>query len=411
MDMLVWETVFSLIALISIFIYFFIRQRNRINVGTYILLLYIVSLSLSFFENRQFVYSFEASLFFVLVLTMFLIPSLRIDMYSCKGVSLSNCMAFKRVCICFIIGGVLSYAFFLPVVYRLFTSGESLLLLRSSLQSSEVYFDVNLIYFIVTFFCQFYPIILISYFYSITYCNYSSLFNNLLLFSSTGYIINVLASVGRDGIILWSMSYLFAYLVFKPFMSKKILKAQKKIFVTIFFAFMLFFVAITMARFFIDSYDYGIQRIIDYGGEEFANFNNFYNKMNFENLDISLHRLFPILFPGREYETALEQSQAFEYRYGFNKFVFGSFIASFILEIGRFYTFLWAIMHMFINNYILKYSRKPSLGYIFYLTIISQLPLHGLFYYKLGYRVSNLYVIVVLLMCVYFSRKGVNAKR
>ncbi|HJF69446.1 MAG TPA: hypothetical protein K8V05_01670, partial [Butyricimonas virosa] len=71
--------------------------------------------------------------------------------------------------------------------------------MRTDMVGGTVYFNVNIFYYLTTFVSQFYPIILICYFFSITNLHYSRSYNYLLLFSSTAYIVNVLASVGRDG--------------------------------------------------------------------------------------------------------------------------------------------------------------------------------------------------------------------
>ena len=64
---------------------------------------------------------------------------------------------------------------------------------------------------------------------------------------------------------------------------------------------------------------------------------------------------------------------------------------------------MWAGIHAFVNSILTKVYGVVSFGKILYITLLAQLPLHGIFYYKLGYSVSNLYVICVIILSIFFS--------
>ena len=359
-----------------LFFYFYKRNHDIITLGTYFIALYLISAILTVLEdNTDKIYSVNATLFFLFILYLFLHPVFEFDKINGSEIKFYNQNLFRFICFAFIIGGVLAYAFFLPTVFRIFTSKESLLILRTDMIGGERYINVSYLYYIVTFACQFYPIVMIFYFFSITHLNYSKGFNNLLFFSSTAYIVNVLSVVGRDGIVLWTMSYIFSF----------------------------FFFSITIARFFIGGIDSGFLAITSYFGQQFGNFNNFFNRFDLNYLQYDITSILPIIPIGKENVDILTEHKNFISSFGFDKFVFSTFIGDFYINFGPLFVFIWAFIHALFNTFIIKKKRMICFGKILYITLISQLPLHGIFYYKLGYVVSNLYIVVMILMSVIFS--------
>ena len=252
----------AMFVLFLVYKYLKLKQRTCFSVGIYLIVLYLCSVACSFLvDNSNKVYSLEASCYFVVVLLLFLFPILKYDTTKVNKIALHNPIAFKCLCDVFIVGGICAYIYFLPVVYNLFFSGTSLLILRTDMVGGESYYETNVFYYVVTFLCQFYPVVLVCYFFSITHLCYSKHYNNLLLFSSTAYIVNVLSNVGRDGVVLWSMSYIFTFILFYRFLSKEQIRWQRRLFKRLLFVFMLFFVPITVARFFINGFKDGVMSI------------------------------------------------------------------------------------------------------------------------------------------------------
>ncbi|WP_455509212.1 hypothetical protein, partial [Butyricimonas paravirosa] len=274
---------------------------------------------------------------------------------------------------------------------------------RTDMVGGEVYFNVNIFYYLSTFICQFYPAVLICYFFSITNLHYSKLYNNLLLFSSTAYIVNVLASVGRDGFVLWSMSYIFAFMLFYKYLSVEQIKIQKSLFKKLLFIFLLFFIPITVARFFMNGFKDGILAMFSYFGQQFGNFNNLYNKVDFNLLNIDLSTIFPFLQNEQLVSDIITEQRNFYNQFGVDKFVFATFIGSFCVGIGPLLTLVWASGHAVLNSILINNKKNVRLGCVLYITLLSQIPLHGIFYYKLGYSVSNVYVICMILLSILFS--------
>ncbi len=387
-----------------LFFYFYKRNHDIITLGTYFIALYLISAILTVLEdNTDKIYSVNATLFFLFILYLFLHPVFEFDKINGSEIKFYNQNLFRFICFAFIIGGVLAYAFFLPTVFRIFTSKESLLILRTDMIGGERYINVSYLYYIVTFACQFYPIVMIFYFFSITHLNYSKGFNNLLFFSSTAYIVNVLSVVGRDGIVLWTMSYIFSFILFYRYMSKEQIAIQKRRLKYLCVIFSFFFFSITIARFFIGGIDSGFLAITSYFGQQFGNFNNFFNRFDLNYLQYDITSILPIIPIGKENVDILTEHKNFISSFGFDKFVFSTFIGDFYINFGPLFVFIWAFIHALFNTFIIKKKRMICFGKILYITLISQLPLHGIFYYKLGYVVSNLYIVVMILMSVIFS--------
>ena len=103
---------------------------------------------------------------------------------------------------------------------------------------------------------------------------YSIIGNNklkciLLLISSVSEPLHILSYVGRDGVVFWLFSFIFLFLLFRPFMQKDMSKRILKYFGIGAAILMLPFLAISVSRF--DSTDAGTGgAMISYMGQSFV---------------------------------------------------------------------------------------------------------------------------------------------
>lgn len=409
---MIYCTILVLLILFGFFFYFKKKNNNELNIGLYILFFYILSVSLTFFaRNDNVEFSIIASLFFTICLLLYLTPILRLNLNPIIVIKTNHLKVFNFFSWFFILSGVLSYFYFLPVVYRLFASGESLLILRTDMVGGISYVTAGPLNIFLNFTSQFYPIVILFYFYSIAFLEKSKFFNRMLLFSSTAYIVNVLSGVGRDGVVLWLMSFLFSYVLFKKNLLYLQKKKIKKLFWSMFIIGMLFFVSITISRFFLvsDSSGEGFYSIIGYSGEQFSNFNNLFNRIPHPEKYGSFIDLFPIfnLFESKHSDfNFLEQWENNKLYLGLDPNVFSSYIGSFYLKIGAFGTFVLSLFAFLAGLYFVSKGKQTiDFSLLLLITLYSQIPLHGFFYYKLGYTVSDLYIISVLFMTVLFKRR------
>lgn len=386
------------------------KSGGKANIGIYILSIYMVSFfGAIFLPFEDIEYTFFAGIYLTVIILMFLVPAFSVRSDRFKVLKLTHHSLFRFVSWFFILWGGFSIIYFVPVVIGIFFSGESFLILRTNMVGGESYTQVGIPYFIASLGSQFYPIVLILFFYSLSVNRDGRIFNSLLLISSTSYIFNVLTAVGRDGFVLWSMSFVFSLIVFARFMS---LQQIKKIKILIFIMgslFLLFFIPITISRFVIlGGADAVYFSILSYASQQLAYFNQFFNSgFDFPN---EPERLFPIinLITGKTKENVdfLSRHYYLLDAYGLDFFTFKTFVGDFYVYLGFWTVFYIALFFSVGGFLIFKNNGKISLERILLLTLFCQIPLHGVFYYKLQYTLSNIYMILVLLLVfvLYFFR-------
>lgn len=405
-----------LVKILSVFFIFFfwflysIRNKSFLNVGSCLVFLYFMSMLGSVFLPLEDIeYSFEAAAYLFFIWFMFFVPALAIRSSNFSDIKTIDLKIFNLVSWCFIVSGIYSIVFFAPIVIDIFLSGESLVILRTDMVAGETYYDAGFAYYVATLASQFYPIAIIFYFYSKLFTKNSGFFNALLLLSSTSYIFNVLASVGRDGFVLWGLSLVFAFLLFNKFIDKEQAKTFKKLFILLSIAFAFAFIPITFSRFIIlggvgDVYF----SILSYFSQQFGYFNEMYNSGIYFPSDVS--KIFPIvdLIAGRDKVVVdfLADNLYYKNLYGIDINVFKTFVGDFYLYLGYFGTLIFSVTFGFVGWIIFRNNGIVSLEKIIILTLAIQIPLHGLFYYKLGHNISNVYMLVVfsIVLFFYFSR-------
>ena len=370
------------------------------------ILLYIISMLSGFFlkidHNK---YGIGASLYFFFTIMLFIFPIIKFNSTKLKEIVLLKRNLFNIISYAFIILGVFTYIFFFKTAFFILTSSQSFLALRSNMVGGEVYFFVNIFYYIVTLYCQFYPIVIVFYFYSKIFMDNSKFFNRLLLFASTGYIINVLSGVGRDGFVLWSMSYIFAFIIFNNFMTEEMKKHEKRKLKYLIIIFLLIFIPITVSRFSLDGNRYSvIFSIIDYLGQQFSNFSQLYYSVSESLLsETSLKEIFPI-FGKTEEIGNIDRYKYFLNLFDIDLYIFSTFIGSFIKYVSKSGLLFVSLLYSFIFSFIVKNKGYVSLGKVILITLLAQIPLHGLFYYNMAYIVCNFYMIGVLILSIIFWR-------
>lgn len=395
-----------------LFAFTWVKANKKINTASYIIILYLASVIGGLFIDSSLAappeaYSLFSTLLFLLLLSIYLVPTIVVDTAKIKMIYCPSYKLFDMVCCGFIAIGIVSYIYFVPIIYELLTSLTDLKSLRGNLVGGENFRKTSVLYLIITLGCQFYPIALVFYFHSILYRPNRKWFNRLLLFSSTAYIVNVLAGVGRDGFVLWSMSYVFSYITYRNLLPTKIKNDIKRTFIVLIAIFLFFFLSISISRFYReDSIYLFFQYFLLYFSQQLGEFNQFVTSV--EDIDVDIVKIFPFLiifFDEKNTATILVDHENFLSQYGFNKYVFKTFLGMFYENLGMFITLFVSI---FMSTIFLMFSmlggrKAPRLGKIIMITMYSQIGLHGIFYYKLGYMVSNIYMLTCLILSVVFS--------
>ena len=404
------QTATILAILAGILVVYWQATGKSLNVGSYLLSIYFLSILTSFviapFEDH--IYSFEASFYFVAILLLFLIPILRFDSNKVRSIAPVNRHLFDVIAYIFIALGIITYVVYLPTVVRIFLSSESLAAARSYVVGGETNYEVNGVFYVLAVFWQFFPVILAFYFYSITHTSHGKVFNGLLLFSSSSYILSVLLAVGRDGFVLWTMSYLLAYLLFRRFMSRAQKRSQRRLAYGLGCLFVCFFGLITASRHLQgDNYSKMMVTTASYFGMGFGNFNNFYNAIDQRQDDLST--VLPILrYAGmhRGDQTLQERNDKYNARYGIDINVFATFVGDLFLCMSRRTLMFVSMVYGGILWVMLRSRRTVTFGGLIFVVVITQLPLHGVFYDKLMYVVSDIYLIMAIMLSGLLALKG-----
>jgi len=408
-------TAFHFVALIylgSLLLFIWYKANSKINIAFYVVGLYFLSLVGGLFLDSSLTpaveaYSLSATVLFLILLSLFFVPTILVDSAKMKSVYCPNVSVFNFICYGFIFIGIISYLYFVPIIYELLTSLSDLKALRGNLVGGDTHHEIDLFYLFITLGCQFYPIVLLFYFHSVCYQPHKKWFNRLLLFSSTAYIVNVLAGIGRDGFVLWTMSYIFSYILYKNILPLESQSKIKRTLTLLLVIFSVFFFAISISRFYREDSVYLLfQYLLLYFSQQFGEFNQFISAV--DNVDVDVAKIFPlteVFIEKVNTKTLLADHENFLSQYGFNKYVFKTFLGMFYenlcLSVTVFVSFLFSLFFSFFA--LLGNHKNVFLGKLIMITMFSQITLHGIFYYKLGYMVSNIYMLICMLLAVVFS--------
>lgn len=230
-----------------------------------------------------------------------------------------------------------------------------------------------------------------------------------LLLSSTVYIVYVFAFVGRDGVVLWIMTFIFLYLFFRRFIQKDWAGYLKKIAMLFSLLSLIPFLLITYARF----SEYHDGELLDglwmYAGDQVRAFNDEFLTLSspqWGQINFSLlYRLFDPSFTesGRNDWFVIYTDQ------GFNPWGFPTFIGSFLFDFGYVVTpmviFFIAIGTRLSLRGISK-NGSITISQLLVFLLCSQIVLYGVFYFR--QYASNLYIIAILILALIFKVSGLR---
>lgn len=255
-----------------------------------------------------------------------------------------------------------------------------------------------------------------------------------LILSSLSYYVYILAFVGRDGFVYWTMSAIFSFLLVRHFLPRFERIRVILLFVIIEIIILIPFLKITNSRFGSGVHSelkiskpfelpqakidgqaaetqrpahgnsnvvYILENIVDYAGQQIANFNDLYvvappPRRGGENFPKILQLLEQI---GIDFNPIYDRSEIEEYYFskGTVPWEFSTIIGSFFIDFGMIGTI---IVVLFMNSMSLFLQRKVKEKQGFYLSeliifvLLYQSIYWGVFYFRLS--LSNLYILSVL---------------
>ena len=216
----------------------------------------------------------------------------------------------------------------------------------------------------------------------------------LALFLSTlSEPFHVFAYYGRDGVFTWLVCFLFCYVVFFKYLSKKQIKLINLVFFSLSFIFLFLVMIISYYRFGENILDM-FWSIVKYFGQSLYNYDisySLFNKFHFLNYGkTSFPLLYDILGIDRTIAFDNDVSSTFLWS-GEIPWVFGTFLKSWLFEFGVFGTiFIGLCIALFFKKNIKGSINIDSLLLLFLYYIFL---MQGWFYFRMSTNQYNLMIL------------------
>ena len=302
---------------------------------------------------------------------------------------------------------ILLLLYYKDIVFRLFFGDFSQLrkeMQKGILLTSQYHFSgfKKIISIFVGVFAEGSLIMIMFYFYSITFLRKSKSFNLLILLGSLSVIVIGIIGLDRSKTFYYILVFYLMFIFFKPYMNKRQQVQVMRVIIIFGSLILTYFMAVTISRF--GSRYTGTQGgIISYAGQSFINFCNFFDNLHIEKY--SFKRVFPLfhhIFSGNKYEYD-------NYYSGINVGVFATYLGMFILEIGKVGAILFSLIFYFISRIFLKRKRLNYIAFyqmiIFFILVL--VPLLGFISYYYTNFSRSICAITFILLSVFFKYKKV----
>jgi len=386
-------------------------RTKGFNLGSFLLSLYALSALLSIFlYSVEFLHykdtdiALSSCIFYCVVLTIFFLPFLSKSRSKEHRIVLPDDKAFMYISFFLIAINIAGILMLLKTI--VFVLGYDPKSLRDaglkSVYSTGTIETAGL--WLLGHFSDFYLVLLIFFFYSVTYLKKGAAFNGLLFIASLSTIVNGLMSGGRTQIIYWLLVFISCFLYFRKDMAAKLRKRLVLFGMIILSLIVTYIVAVTASRFenaFSGETDYEEAfSVIDYSGQIFLNFNNFFT--NFEHKGYTFARIFPFIY---DWTHAVNfDLSVYKRSIAMDIGVFSTFLGDWYIDMGItgiiLYTFFYSIAGILIRKDYIPGTRKLQQLLLYFL--IFQIPLNGLFYYSLYNKTAMISVIGTVIICCIF---------
>ncbi|MEO9003595.1 MAG: O-antigen polymerase, partial [Ginsengibacter sp.] len=355
----------------SLLLTYILIKKRRFGISAYVVSLYTLTSffallidinGLRSFETVNYQISAFPAVLYCLLLTLTIWPFYRNDLKKISTIRLNKPRLFNFIVYfyfgCFLLILITSFNSIIKILSG--NLGE----LRSALYRGETITDINIggvfkpVFIIANVFGRFSMIMILFYYYSITYLKRSKLFNNIVLLSSMSIVLMGVTGVDRSKVFYWMLAYGFCLIYFWRRLNKKQHKSIVIVSGFILSIVAAYLIALTVSRF--DVQDSGSGgSMISYTGQSFINFSYFFD--NVTNKEFSLQRILPLiykLFVDNGIENTTQLNAAIGLQTGKNLGVFSTFIGDIMVASGRFIGFIYCIGFYFTCILFLGLKRK-----------------------------------------------------
>lgn len=372
-------TTYALMSLISIIVYFFLSADNAYHIKLESMLYLCIAFLISFY------------------------PFLGYRDCNLKIIYIENKNLFHFLEVLLIIGSLFSIIFFAaPATYSLSSN------IRAYRMSGEYNFALGkygIINTVASLFANCFIILQFFFFYHLTNRNNRKTFYRILLplLCSLSFVVYVLAYVGRDGTVYWSMSFIFMILLFKNFLPKKQINRISAIFILILLLISLPFYVITKSRF-SHTKEGSLAWIVIYLGQQPLNFNDAYSISTPLTMGTTLFPAFSRFLEAIDVidvdQTHLSEQAASSFLYNDAKlYTFGTYVKSFLTNFGKIGTLIALLILSWFTKKSLRRVNSSGVFHFKHLLVFIlfyQIIYYGVFYFR-QYS-ANLYIIAILLI-------------
>lgn len=378
--------------------YILYRRLGRFySLSVFIWLMHTVSMlcfwiKADFFKPFQNDYTIEALMLMYGTLLLITIPLVYYERRLTKIslVKIINERQLKNVSIILIVIGLYAIFFFsinLPKVFAM-----DIVQLRDE---RIVFYESN-IFSKIAILGAFCSVFSIYFFFYYSLLKKDKTIRNLLIITSTSFIFYTLNVAGRDGIVIWTLSFIAAFFLFHRFLEKSFVKSIRKVLLISVIIVSPVLVFITSSRFSSGYEDNSaFDSVLSYAGQSLPNLSykiDLTNKINRRSGD----GVFPIallrgLMGGdTDRFDRMEKSAA----YGFRSNQFSSYVSYFYPS----YPIYFLILFIIVFNLIVMNSTKGRT--CFNVTNFlpaytwSMIPIVGIFYFYYGELIGNVFLLL-----------------
>lgn len=335
-------------------------------------------------------------LLFLFTLILFLLPFSAFNENRIRQIVLPSKKLLNLFSSIVIILSFYAITYYSSTVIMIFTSGDLSALRNMRYSTGEEFVEGGVLNTIASVSASLYVIALLLFFVYVCMGN-SKTRCILLLVSSLSEAIHILTFVGRDGIVFWIFSFIFLFLLFKPFLPIRRVKKLMRYFVIGAIAMMIPFVAITSSRF--DGSDTGVGgSIVSYLGQQFVNGPIYFG---LENPPVKRWASFPLV---REVFHIPDPREAGIFEIGeWKSNGFSTFLSSFHSNFGYLGMYVVAILSLLFFHAAVGHCKRIMkmeniIIYLLYFQVFGQ----GVFYFRQYTRGGNLFIVLCILLYFFF---------
>jgi len=264
------------------------------------------------------------------------------------------------------------------------------------------------------------PIALLLYFYNLITGSSKSK-SILLILSSLSFIVYTLNVAGRDGFVIWILSYVSLFCLFYPLLSEKNKKMQLYLFAFAIAFVVPIFMFISIQRF----SSYGkmdievLGSLFDYLGQQLHELSFRLDELMNMDYKGEPRSIIPLLYDfwckiwgientgGDRFDLRLESMT-----YGLNTYRFSFFVGSIVTELGNIGVFLYTLLTLTIIKTNLKFDdRNITLSRLIIIFTWFMPIIIGVFYFYYGQVIGNVFLIIPFILFLYLMDTKNGHKR